>query len=183
MAASLVVIAAIDVPYQLWQYRRQLRMSREELREEIKESDGSPETRSRIRSIQRAMAGRRMMADVPRADVVITNPTHYAVALKYAEDRMRAPVVVAKGAGSLAARIREIAVAHGVPLFEAPPLARALYRHVEIGVEIPAALYVAVAQVLTYVYEIRAARRVGAPPPLKPQIDPGVESLDTRVRS
>jgi flagellar biosynthetic protein FlhB len=177
LGGAMALIAAIDVPWQLWQYHRELRMSREEIREENKESEGSPEVRGRIRAVQQAMARRRMMAEVPRATVVVTNPTHYAVALRYDEKRNRAPIVVAKGAEAIAARIREIAAEHGVPLVEAPPLARVLYRNVEIGVEIPAGLYVSVAQILTYVFQLRTARSSGAPLPDAPQIDPGVENM------
>src|SRR5436190_1543013 len=147
---GLVAIAAFDVPFQLWQHSRDLKMTREEVKEEYKESEGSPETRGRIREAQRALARGRMMQEVPKADVVITNPTHFAVALRYDESRNRAPIVVAKGTDLLAARIREIAAESGVPLVAAPPLARALYRSVELGHEVPAALYATVAQVLTY---------------------------------
>ena len=167
LAGAVCVIAAADVPWQLWQHARRLRMTRTEVREEMKETEGAPETKGRIRSIQRELARRRMMAEVPKADVVVVNPTHYAVALRYVETRMRAPVVVAKGLDLVAGRIREVAAKHRVPVFEAPPLARALYRHVEIGNEIPAALYVAVAQVLTYLAQLRHAVRYGeAAPPL-----------------
>jgi len=171
MAASLVLIAAVDVPYQLWNHAKQLRMSKQEIREEHKEQEGSPELKGRIRSMQQQLARRRMMQQVPTANVVITNPTHFAVALRYDENRMRAPVVVAKGADLVAARIREIAQEHGVPLFEAPPLARTLFRHVDIGTEIPAALYTAVAQVLTYVFQLQDARRLGVRPPSPPVVE------------
>lgn len=177
LACGLLVVAAVDVPLQLWQHARQLRMTREEVREELKQSEGSPEIKGRIRAVQQAMARGRMMHDVPKADVVVTNPTHYAVALRYDEKRMRAPVVVAKGTDLVAARIREIAFEHAVPVLEAPPLARALHRSVDIGAEIPAALYVAVAQVLTWVHQLRAARSTGAPLPPPPHLDaaPGVQ--------
>jgi flagellar biosynthesis protein FlhB len=179
LAASLLVIAAIDAPYQLWQYARRMRMSREEIRREMKESEGSPEIKNRIRQAQQAIARRRMMQEVPKADVVVTNPTHFAVALRYDENRMRAPVVVAKGAGEIAARIRAVAAEHRVPLFEAPPLARVLYRSVDIGAEIPSALYVAVAQVLTYIFQLKAAKRGLAMMPDRPEIDPSVEGSAT----
>jgi len=175
LAATLGLIAAVDVPWQLWQHMRRLRMTRSEVREEMRESEGAPEVRNRIRSLQREIAKRRMMQQVPKADVVVVNPTHYAVALRYDERRMRAPVVVAKGQDLIAARIREIAVEHGVPIFEAPPLARALHRFVEIGAEIPTALYVAVAQVLTYLSQLRTAQRHGVRPPPLPVIDVGVD--------
>ncbi len=171
LAGVLGLIAAADVPWQLWQHARRLRMTRTEVREEMKESEGSPETKGRIRAIQRDLARRRMMAEVPKADVVVVNPTHYAVALRYDEARMRAPVVVAKGQDLVAARIRAIATEHRVPIFEAPPLARALNRYVEIGAEIPTSLYVAVAQVLTYLSQLRQAYHSGATPPPLPTID------------
>jgi flagellar biosynthetic protein FlhB len=168
---ALAAIAAVDVPLALWQHSRSLRMSRQEIREETRDTEGSPEVRQRIRRAQQEMAGRRMMTAVPTADVVVTNPTHYAVALRYDEARMRAPVVVAKGADLVAQRIRELAREHGVPLVEAPPLARALHAGCELGDEIPARLYAVVAQVLTYVYQLRTARRSGAAPPAPPVID------------
>jgi len=175
LAATLALIAAVDVPWQLWQHLQRLRMTRAEVREEMRESEGAPEVRNRIRTLQRELAKRRMMHQVPKADVVVVNPTHYAVALRYEEQRMRAPVVVAKGQDLIAARIREIAVEHQVPIFEAPPLARALHRYVDIGAEIPTTLYVAVAQVLTYLAQLRTARRHGAQPPPLPVIDLDVD--------
>ncbi len=178
LAGAVAVIAGVDVPWQLWQHSQRLRMTRAEVREEMKETEGSPETRGRIRSIQRELARRRMMAEVPKADVVVVNPTHYAVALRYVESRMRAPVVVAKGMDLVAARIRAVAEEHKVPIFEAPPLARALHRHVDIGAEIPASLYVAVAQVLTYLAQLKAAARFGYALPQRPtlELDAGVEA-------
>ncbi|HUL17799.1 MAG TPA: flagellar biosynthesis protein FlhB [Steroidobacteraceae bacterium] len=178
LAGAVALIAAIDVPWQLWQHARRLRMTRAEVREEMKESEGAPETKGRIRNIQRELARRRMMADVRKADVVVVNPTHYAVALRYVEARMRAPVVVAKGLDLVAARIRAVAEEHRIPIFEAPPLARALHRHVEIGAEIPASLYVAVAQVLTYLSQLRSAARYGhASPPLPVlELEPGAQA-------
>jgi flagellar biosynthetic protein FlhB len=177
MSGTLGLIAAIDVPWQLWQHHKKLRMSREEIRDETKESEGSAETKGRVRRMQRDLVRRRMMHEVPTADVVVTNPTHFAVALRYDESRMRAPRVVAKGADLIAARIREIASEHAVPVFEAPPLARALFHNVEIGGEIPTALYVAVAQVLTYIYRLKTARAAGQLPPEPPVIDPAVETI------
>jgi flagellar biosynthesis protein FlhB len=175
LSGGLALIAAVDVPWQLFQYNKRHRMSKEEIRQEYKESEGSPEIKGRIRQVQQEMARKRMMQDVPKADVVVTNPTHFAVALRYDEKRMRAPTVVAKGADVVAARIREVARENLVPIFEAPPLARALYRNVDIGSEIPNTLYVAVAQVLTYVYHLRTARRNGEVPPQPPAIDPGLD--------
>jgi len=171
MSSGLLLIAAVDVPYQLWQHARRLRMSRHDIRQELKESEGSPEIKGRIRQLQQDMARRRMMQDVPKADVVVTNPTHFAVALRYDDKRMRAPIVIAKGADEVAAKIREVAAEHQVPMFEAPPLARALHRHVDIGGEIPQRLYVAVAQVLTYVFQLRAAKQGLAMMPQRPDVD------------
>lgn len=168
IVCGLVVIALIDAPYQMWHYANKLKMTREELRQEAKEADGDPMVKARIRQMQREMARRRMMAEVPTADVVVTNPTHYAVALKYTEGKMRAPVVVAKGADQVAAKIREIAMEHKVAMLEAPPLARALYRHAELGDEIPAALYTAVAEVLAYVFQLRAYSKHGGVRPAAP---------------
>lgn len=175
LAGTMGVIAAVDVPWQLWQHNQRLKMTREEIKEESKESDGSPEMKGRIRRAQQELARRRMMQEVPKADVVVTNPTHFAVALRYEDKRMRAPIVVAKGADLIAARIREVASEHNVPIFEAPPLARALHRNVEIGSEIPSNLYVAVAQVLTYIFQLKNARRYGAAIPQPPAIDPGLD--------
>ncbi len=171
ISAGLLIIAGIDVPYQLWQYAKQMRMSREEIRQEYKESEGSPEVKGRIRQLQQQLARQRMMQEVPKADVVVTNPTHFAVALKYDDKRMRAPIVVAKGVDAIASKIREVAGEHAVPIFEAPPLARVLYRNVDIGGEIPATLYVAVAQILTYVFQLKVARRAGHQPPPKPDVE------------
>jgi flagellar biosynthesis protein FlhB len=171
ISTGLLLIAAVDVPYQLWHYAKQLKMTREEVVREMKESEGSPEVKGRIRQMQQEMARRRMMQEVPKADVIITNPTHFAVALRYDDKRMRAPVVVAKGADEVAARIREIAGEHAVPLFEAPPLARVLFRNVDLGQEVPASLYVAVAQVLSYVFQLRTAKRAGLQPPPRPDVD------------
>ena len=175
MTAGLVLIAAVDAPFQLWRHNQELRMSMQEIREEMKESEGSPETRSRIRGLQQTMARRRMLKDVAKADVVVTNPTHYAVALRYDEKQDFAPVLLAKGSDETAARIREIAREHGVPMVSAPPLARALFRYVDIGRQIPHTLFVAVAQILTYVWQLKVARRQGVAPPPPPSIDPAVE--------
>ncbi len=169
VVAGLVLIAAIDVPYQLWHYANKLKMSREEVRRESKESDGNPEIKAKIRQQQREMARRRMMSEIPNADVVVTNPTHYAVALKYADGKMGAPRVVAKGSDAVAAKIREIAAENKVPLLEAPVLARALHAHTELGDEIPESLYTAVAQVLAYVFQLRAYRKDGGLQPHAPQ--------------
>ncbi len=166
--AGMFVVAAIDVPYQLWQYHRKLRMTKEEVKREHKENEGDPKVKGRIRQQQRAMARRRMMTQVPKADVVVTNPTHFAVALQYADGQMGAPKVIAKGVNLVAARIREIAAEHGVPLLEAPPLARALYHNVELNREIPGPLYGAVAQVLAWVYQLKRFREQGGDVPMAP---------------
>ncbi len=179
LLAGLAVIAAIDVPFQLWRYYAGLRMTRQELKQELKELEGDPQLKARIRSQQRAMARKRMMAEVPKADVVVTNPTHYAVALRYDRERMNAPEVVAKGMNLVAEKIRSLAAEHRVPVLEAPPLARALYRHAEIGEQIPAALYTAVAEVLAYVYRLDQylAAGSGTPPspPERLSIPPGMD--------
>jgi len=168
--AALVILVLLDAPWQLYSHAKKLRMSKQDLREENKESEGDPQIKGRIRQQQRAIASQRMMAAVPKADVVVTNPTHYAVALRYDEAGSGAPKVVAKGAGLIAQRIRALATEHHVPLLSAPPLARALYRHVELDAEIPAALYTAVAEVLAWVFQLRAWQpATGAPLPAQPQ--------------
>ncbi len=168
LCASLGLIAVLDVPFQLWSYKRRLKMTRQEVKDEMREIEGKPEVKSRIRSLQMELARRRMMDEVPKADVIVTNPTHYAVALKYDQASMKAPRVVAKGADLMAAQIRTLAVGAGVPLLSAPPLARALYASTELGHEIPAGLYFAVAQVLAYVYQLKAARVYGGDIPTPP---------------
>ena len=154
LAIAFLLIVSIDVPYQLWRYYKGLRMNLEELKRESKESEGDPHLKGKIKSMQREAARRRMMASVPNADVIVTNPTHYSVALKYDKDGKGAPRVVAKGIGPLALKIREVAKENKVPLVEAPPLARALYSNVELEQEIPGALYTAVAKLLAYVYAL-----------------------------
>lgn len=168
LSLSLLVIAAVDVPFQIWNHAQQLRMSKQDVKEESKDLEGRPEIKGRIRTMQREMARRRMMEKVPMADVIVTNPTHYAVALQYRQDQMGAPRVVAKGADLLAARIRAVAGEHHIPVLEAPPLARALFFNTELDQEIPAGLYLAVAQVLAYVYQLKAARTHGGTVPDKP---------------
>jgi flagellar biosynthetic protein FlhB len=168
VAGSMLLIVAADVPFQIWEYHHKLKMSREELRQEARESEGDPHVKAAVRSAQREMARKRMMQEIPKADVVVTNPTHYAVALKYASGEMRAPRVVAKGADLVAARIRELATEHHVPVMEAPPLARALFRHTEIGEEVPEKLYTVVAQVLAYVFQLRRYQTYGGAAPQLP---------------
>lgn len=156
-SSGLIIIALIDVPFQLWQHSKQLKMTKQEIKDEYKETDGRPEVKSRIRSLQQELSQRRMMEAVPEADVIITNPTHYAVALRYDQFKMQAPVVVAKGADLIAANIRAVAMESDVAIVSAPPLARALYASTEIDHEIPAGLYIAVATILTYVYQLRTS--------------------------
>ncbi|MFZ0468578.1 MAG: flagellar biosynthesis protein FlhB [Thiogranum sp.] len=167
LSASLLLIAAIDVPYQLWDHAKNMKMTRQEVRDENKNTEGKPEVKSRIRQMQRDIAQRRMMEAIPKADVVITNPTHYAVALRYNAGKMSAPIVVAKGVELVASQIRTVAVANKVPLYEAPPLARALYYSTEINHEVPAGLYLAVAQILAYVFQLKASAH-GGPVPNRP---------------
>jgi flagellar biosynthetic protein FlhB len=155
ITGALGVIALIDGPYQLWHWKDKLKMTRQEMIQESKESDGNPQIKGKIRQMQREMARGRMMQNVPTADVIVTNPTHYAVALKYADGK-GAPRVVAKGVDDVAAKIREMGAENKVPMLEAPALARALFKHTEIDEEIPEKLYSAVAEVLAYVYQLRA---------------------------
>lgn len=175
---GLALVAIMDVPFQLWQYRRKLRISKDEVKRENKEQEGDPHLKARVRSLQREMARRRMMTEVPKADVVVTNPTHFSVALKYDAERMGAPVVVAKGRGEVALRIREIATEHKVPLLEAPPLARALYAHCELEQPVPAALYTAVAEVMAYVYQLNQWMSKGGQQPALPTRIPVPDALD-----
>jgi len=154
----VMVIGAADFGYQWWENERKLRMTRQEIKDELKQSEGTPLVRSRIRSLQRDMARKRMMKAVPKADVVVTNPTHLAVALMYRPAEMGAPRVVAKGAGFVAEKIREIAREHGIPIVEDKPVAQTLFKTVEIGGEIPANIYRAVAEILAYVYKLRKNR-------------------------
>ena len=168
IAAALVLVALVDVPWQLWSYYKKLRMSREDVRQEHKESEGDPHIKAQIRRQQQAIAKRRMMAEVPKADIVVTNPTHFAVALKYIDGDMRAPRVVAKGTDLVAQRIREIAADNKVAILEAPPLTRALYKHTRLGDEIPAGLYTAVAEVLAWVYQLKRWKSEGGEAPRTP---------------
>ncbi|AGB77750.1 MULTISPECIES: flagellar biosynthesis protein FlhB [Pseudocitrobacter] len=181
--ALLVVLAIIpmvgfDVFWQIYSHLKKLRMSRQDIRDEFKQSEGDPHVKGRIRQMQRAAARRRMMADVPKADVIVNNPTHYSVALQYDENKMSAPRVVAKGAGLVALRIRELGEENRVPMLEAPPLARALYRHAEVGQQIPGQLYAAVAEVLAWVWQLKRWRLAGGTPPKKPDNLPVPEALD-----
>ena len=177
---SMLLIVAADVPFQLWDYHNKLKMSKDEVRRESKEMEGNPEVKGRIRSLQREAARRRMMGAVPTADVIVTNPTHFAVALAY-KSGMGAPKVLAKGMGEIARKIREIGAENGVPMLEAPPLARALYRHAELDQEIPAGLYAAVAEVLAYVYQLARWRQEGGNYPIPPRDIPVPAALVPEV--
>ncbi len=169
LSASMIIIVAVDVPFQLYDHQKKLRMTMQQVRDELKDTEGKPEVKGRIRQLQREMARSRMMGKVPKADVVITNPTHFAVALRYDVQEAGAPVVLAKGADLVALKIREIATAHGVPVVSSPALARALYYGAELDREIPRGLYVAVAQVLAYVFQLRSYRRNGGSRPAPPE--------------
>ena len=163
-----ILIAAIDVPFQLWQHSKELKMTKQEIKDENKETEGRPEVKGRIRSMQYELSQRRMMEDVPTADVIITNPTHFAVALKYNPDNMAVPVIVAMGQDHMAFKIREVGGEAGVEIFEAPPLARALFAHGKIGQEIPSQLFYAVAQVLAFIFQLRQAKTDGLDIPERP---------------
>lgn len=169
MACGLIIIAAVDAPIQLWESHKKLLMTKQEVRDEHKDQEGRPEVKQRIRQLQREMSQRKMMAAVPDADVVITNPTHYAVALKYDPENGGAPMLLAKGSDFTALKIREIAVANDILLLESPELARSIFYSTDLDQEIPAGLYLAVAQVLAYVYQIRQYRagKGKRPEPLK----------------
>ena len=169
MACGLILIAAVDVPVQLWESHQKLLMTKQEVRDEHKDQEGRPEVKQRIRQLQRDMSQRRMMAAIPDADVIITNPTHYAVALKHDPEKGAAPMLLAKGSDFLALKIREIGEKHNILLLESPALARSIYHSTELEQEIPAGLYLAVAQVLAYVYQIRQhqAGKGKRPDPLK----------------
>lgn len=177
-AVAFFLLAALDAPYQRWNWLRKLKMTREELKREMKESEGSPEVKGRIRQLQMQASQRRMMQDVPGADVIVVNPTHYAVALKYQGEKMNAPVVVARGVDDVALRIRALAQQHRVAVVSAPPLARALYREGQLGKEIPVRLYSVVAQVLSYVYQLNDWRQ--GPVPVLPALQ--VEEFPADVK-
>ncbi len=159
LVGALLIITLFDVPFQLWNHQQELRMTKQEVKDEYKDSEGKPEVKSRLARLQRELLKRRFATEVPKADVIITNPTHYAVALQYDQKKMKAPKVVAKGVDFMAEKIMEIAKQHAVPLVALPPLARSIYFHTEIGDEIPSALYVGVAQVLAYVHQLKLYKR------------------------
>ncbi|GAB6197048.1 flagellar biosynthesis protein FlhB [Lysobacter xanthus] len=175
LVLAMGLLAAIDVPYQRFAWRARLKMTKQELRDEAKESEGNPEIKAKARHLARQMSNKRMMDAVPTADVIITNPTHYAVALKYEAGAMRAPKVVAKGVDEMALRIRELAATHRISTVEAPPLARALYRQCKVDEEIPVKLYAAVAQVLTYIFQLRKWHPARGPMPQLVQLDVGAD--------
>lgn len=155
LSFGLIAIVLVDVPFQLWDHSKQLKMTRQEVKDDQKETDGDPQVKGRIRNVQRELAQRRMMAEVPKADVIVTNPTHFAIALRYAPESMSTPVVIAKGADLIAGQIRKLAVEAAVPMVEAPLLARALFHSTDLNQPIPAALFIAVAKVLAHVFQLR----------------------------
>ncbi len=171
VSSSLIIIAAIDVPFQAWQHKDKLKMTKQEVKDEYKQSEGDPQVKGRIRQLQRQAAMRRMMSDVPKADVIITNPTHYSVALKYDQTSGKAPVLLAKGNDFIALKIREIGNFYDIPVIQSPALTRAVYKHTEIGDEIPEGLFKVIAQLLAYVYQLRLARSGEKPPERMPNLD------------
>ncbi|NOI56531.1 flagellar biosynthesis protein FlhB [Vibrio coralliilyticus] len=165
ISCSLLIVVAIDIPFQIWQHANQLKMTKQEVKDEYKETEGKPEVKGRIRMLQREAAQRRMMSEVPQADVIVTNPEHFSVALRYKQDTDKAPIVVAKGTDHMALKIREIAREHDIYVIPAPPLARALYHSTELEQEIPDGLFTAVAQVLAYVFQLKQYRKRGGQRP------------------
>jgi flagellar biosynthetic protein FlhB len=171
LSSTMILISLIDVPFQISSHAKKLKMTMQEVKDEMKSTDGKPEVKQRIRQLQYDMAQGRMMSAVPEADVVITNPEHYAVALRYNSDKMGAPVLVAKGGDLIAFKIREIAKAHNIPVLQAAPLARAVFHSTELEQEIPAGLYIAVAQVLAYIFQLqRFEKRQGLKPEAMPDL-------------
>lgn len=169
LSASTILIAIVDIPFQIWDHSKKLKMSLQEVKDEYKDTEGKPEVKGRIRQLQREMANNRMMADVPEADVIITNPTHFSVALKYKPESMETPQLVAKGGDNIALKIREIGKAHKVEIIESAALARSIFYTTEVGDAIPDGLYVAVAQVLAYVFGLRRFRKEGGDRPIYPR--------------
>ncbi|MBA5763721.1 flagellar biosynthesis protein FlhB [Vibrio sp. 404] len=165
ISCSLLIVVAIDIPFQIWQHANQLKMTKQEIKDEYKETEGKPEVKGRIRMLQREAAQRRMMAEVPQADVIVTNPEHFSVALRYDQSKDRAPIVVAKGVDHMAMKIREIAREHDIYIVPAPPLARALYHSTELEQQIPDGLFTAVAQILAYVFQLKQFRKRGGQRP------------------
>lgn len=185
VSAGLILIAAVDVPFQLYEHSKSMKMTKQELRDEYKETEGKPEIKSAIRRAQQELARRRMMAEVPKANVILTNPTHYAVAIRYKQKGNRAPVVVAKGKDLMAFQISKIAKENKVPILSVPPLARAIYFSTKLNAEVPRGLYVAVAQVLAYIFQLRdkqnydykpeILQNVPIPPDLAREADKDIE--------
>ncbi|MGF1739658.1 flagellar biosynthesis protein FlhB [Vibrio profundum] len=169
ISCSLLIVVAIDIPFQIWQHANQLKMTKQEIKDEYKDTEGKPEVKGRIRMLQREAAQRRMMADVPQADVIVTNPEHFSVALRYKQDMDKAPIVIAKGVDHMALKIREIAREHDIYVIPAPALARALYHTTELEQEIPDGLFTAVAQILAYVFQLKQHRRRGGSRPILKQ--------------
>jgi flagellar biosynthetic protein FlhB len=169
ISLSLILISVADVPYVLYESAEKLKMTLQEVKDEMKNTEGKPEVKGRIRQMQHEISQRQMMKDVPQADVVITNPTHYSVALKYEDNHRNAPIIVAKGADFVALKIREIAKENDVPVLMSPPLARALYHSAEIGDEVPTGLFKAVAQVLAYVFQLKRFKQQAAAKPSMPK--------------
>ncbi|MGR5449761.1 flagellar biosynthesis protein FlhB [Vibrio sp. PNB22_3_1] len=165
ISCSLLIVVAIDIPFQIWQHADQLKMTKQEIKDEYKETEGKPEVKGRIRMLQREAAQRRMMADVPQADVIVTNPEHFSVALRYKQKTDRAPVVIAKGTDHMAMKIREVAREHDITIVPAPPLARALYYTTDLEQQIPDGLFTAVAQVLAFVFQLKQYRKRGGQRP------------------
>ncbi|MDW6093494.1 flagellar biosynthesis protein FlhB [Vibrio rhizosphaerae] len=179
ISCSLLIVVAIDIPFQIWQHANQLKMTKQEVKDEYKDTEGKPEVKGRIRMLQREAAQRRMMADVPQADVIVTNPEHFSVALRYKQDSDKAPIVVAKGIDHLALKIREVAREHEIEIVPAPPLARALYHTTELEQEIPDGLFLAVAQVLAYVFQLRQYRRRGGK---RPKLNEEAMTIPTEMK-
>lgn len=179
ISCSLLIVVAIDIPFQIWQHADQLKMTKQEIKDEYKDTEGKPEVKGRIRMLQREAAQRRMMADIPDADVIVTNPEHFSVALRYKQDKDRTPVVVAKGVDHMAMKIREVAREHDIYIIPAPPLARALYHTTELEQEIPDGLFTAVAQILAYVFQLKQYRKRGGQ---RPKLDPKNITIPPELR-
>lgn len=168
---ATVLIASVDVPFQIWNHKKQLKMTKQQIKDEMKDTEGKPEVKSQIKMLQQELANRRMMEAIPDADVIITNPTHYAVALSYKPNEMTTPKLVAKGADLVAERIRNLANEHNVMIYPAPMLARALYFSTKVNQDIPAGLYMAVAQVLAYIFQLRESVNISYMNKPKPPTD------------
>lgn len=168
LSSSLIIIALFDVPYQLWEHARKLRMSHQDIKDEGKQTDGNPEMKGHIKKMQYNLAMKRMIEEIPTADVIITNPTHFAIALRYDLEKSGAPTLVAKGVDHMAEHIRNLAITNNVPIVSAPPLARSIYYHTEIFREIPEGLYVSVAKILAYIYQLKRYKKGESDEPLYP---------------